>query len=285
VPRKLTWKFRNRDYQLGESPLLMGIVNVTPDSFSDGGEHIESSRAVEHALKLADQGADFLDIGGESTRPGSKSVDINEELQRVIPVIEQLAAQSDVPISIDTSKAAVARQAIAAGAEIVNDISGMTFDPEMIDVCQQSDVGLICMHIQGTPATMQEHPHYENVVAEILQFFRERLTAFEKQRIAKERIIFDPGVGFGKTANHNVEILSSIAEFRNLERPVLIGHSRKRFLGKVVGRQVEERTAGTLGVSIALAGQSTDIIRVHDVAANRDAILAWQTINAGIKPE
>jgi len=263
----------------------MGIVNVTPDSFSDGGEHIESSRAVEHALKLADQGADFLDIGGESTRPGSKSVDINEELQRVIPVIEQLAAQSDVPISIDTSKAAVARQAIAAGAEIVNDISGMTFDPEMIDVCQQSDVGLICMHIQGTPATMQEHPHYENVVAEILQFFRERLTAFEKQRIAKERIIFDPGVGFGKTANHNVEILSSIAEFRNLERPVLIGHSRKRFLGKVVGRQVDERTAGTLGVSIALAGQSTDIIRVHDVAANRDAILAWQTINAGIKPE
>ena len=285
MPRKLTWKFRNRDYQLGESPLLMGIVNVTPDSFSDGGEHIESSRAVEHALKLADQGADFLDIGGESTRPGSKSVDINEELQRVIPVIEQLAAQSDVPISIDTSKAAVARQAIAAGAEIVNDISGMTFDPEMIDVCQQSDVGLICMHIQGTPATMQEHPHYENVVAEILQFFRERLTAFEKQRIAKERIIFDPGVGFGKTANHNVEILSSIAEFRNLERPVLIGHSRKRFLGKVVGRQVDERTAGTLGVSIALAGQSTDIIRVHDVAANRDAILAWQTINAGIKPE
>ncbi|MCH7987599.1 MAG: dihydropteroate synthase [Planctomycetes bacterium] len=259
----------------------MGIVNVTPDSFSEGGDHCDSDAAVRHALQLAEQGADFLDIGGESTRPGADPVPLHEELRRVIPVVERVASETKVPVSIDTTKAEVARQAIDAGAVIVNDISGLTFDDEMPAVCRETGVGVICMHIRGTPQTMQNDPHYENVVEEIREFFERRLDALEAAGIPRERVVLDPGIGFGKTAEQNIEILSNIPRFRSLGRPVLIGHSRKRFLGKVLGRAVDERTQGTVGITVALAAQGTDIIRVHDVAANRDALLAWDAIANG----
>lgn len=257
---------------------LMGIVNVTPDSFSDGGQFNSVTAAVEHALRLVEEGADILDIGGESTRPGATPVSLDEELYRVVPVVRELARQTRTPISIDTSKAEVARQCLAAGAVIVNDISGLSFDAEMPHVCAESDCGVIVMHIQGTPQTMQADPRYDDVVTNLYQYFSRRLHDLETAGIARERIVLDPGIGFGKTAVHNLELLSHIATFHMLGRPVLIGHSRKRFLKKVLGRDVEERNAGTLGVSIALAAQGTDILRVHDVRATRDALLAWKTV-------
>lgn len=272
------WRFRDVDWETGRSPLLMGIVNVTPDSFSDGGEFQQTDAAVALALKLVEDGADILDIGGESTRPGAEPVPVEVELRRVIPVIQRLASETSVPISIDTMKAEVARQAIDAGAVIVNDVSGLTFDPAMPAVCSETNVGVIVMHMQGMPQTMQNNPHYEDVVVEICVFFAERLDSLEQAGIPRERIVLDPGVGFGKTAEHNVQILSNVQRFRSLGRPVLIGHSRKRFLKKIVGRPVEERSAGTLGVSLALAHQSADVLRVHDVRATRDALTAFELL-------
>ncbi|MBM79749.1 MAG: dihydropteroate synthase [Planctomycetaceae bacterium] len=256
----------------------MGIVNVTPDSFSDGGQFDSVQAAVEHAKALEVDGADILDIGGESTRPDSEPVRLFDELERVIPVIEQLAPQVNVPISVDTTKAELARQAIAAGASIVNDISGLEMDAEMVGVCADSDVGVICMHMQGTPQTMQQEPHYDDVVVEVCEYLKQRIKVMNAAGIAAERIVLDPGIGFGKTAEHNLQILSAISSFRSLGRPVLIGHSRKRFLSKVLGRQVEERTMGTAGVAVALAAQSTDIIRVHDVREIRDALTAYRAV-------
>lgn len=277
------WSFAGKDRQLGSFPLMMGIVNVTPDSFSDGGQFGSVEAAVEHGLKLVADGSDILDVGGESTRPGSQPVTLEEELKRTIPVIERLANETAVPISIDTTKAEVARQAIAAGASIVNDISGLRFDPEMISVCRDCDAGIVCMHIQGTPQTMQDNPQYENVVEEICTYFGERLETLEAAGIRRERVVLDPGVGFGKTAEHNLEILSQIARFRELGRPVLIGHSRKGFLKSLIGRPVEERLSGTIGISIALAMQHTDILRVHDVRAVKDALTAWEMIRRDVR--
>lgn len=269
------WEFGGFRFAPTKRPLLMGIVNVTPDSFSDGGRFLQTQAAVEHALKLATEGADILDVGGESTRPGSDVVTVDEELQRVVPVIQQLAERTTVPLSVDTSKAAVARAAIEAGAVIVNDISGLRHDPEMVDVCRDFQVGVICMHMQGTPQTMQLNPHYVNVVDEICDFFKERLQTLTAAGIAAERIAFDPGVGFGKTAQHNIEILTAIRQFQSIGRPILIGHSRKGFLQKVTGRTLDERLFGTIGVSVAVAHQGVDLIRIHDVAANRDAVTAF----------
>jgi dihydropteroate synthase len=274
----LPWTFGKRAYQLGPTPLIMGIVNVTPDSFSDGGCFIDVDRAVEHALELVEQGADILDLGGESTRPNAEPVPFEEELRRVLPVVEQLAPQVTVPLSIDTTKAEVARLCLAAGAEIINDISGLTFDADMPAVCRDHAAGIICMHIQGTPQTMQIDPTYEDCVREIRDWLADRLRFLESAGIPPERTVIDPGIGFGKTAQHNVTLLASIGPFRQLGRPVLIGHSRKGFLKKVLGRELDERLAGTLGVSVALAAQGTDILRVHDVAAVRDALRAWETI-------
>ena len=256
----------------------MGIVNVTPDSFSDGGSFLERHAAVDHALKLAEDGADILDIGGESTRPGAEPVSRAEELRRVVDVVAEVRRNTDRLISIDTTKAEVARQALAAGADIVNDISGLTFEPEIVDVCAGSDCGVICMHIVGNPQTMQADPHYENVVDDVCRFLSGRLAVLEEAGIVRERVVTDPGIGFGKTAQHNVDLLSDIAGLRSLGRPVLIGHSRKRFLAKVLGRPVEERMFGTIGVAIAVAAQGADIIRVHDVRETRDALLAWHAI-------
>ena len=265
-------------WELGRFPRLMGIVNLTPDSFSDGGQLSEVSVAVEYALRLADEGADILDIGGESTRPGATPVSLEEELRRVVPVVRELVRRTRVPISIDTYKAEVARVCLDAGAVIVNDISGLTFDPAMTAVCRESACGVIVMHIQGTPQTMQLDPRYDDVVQDVRQYFSRRLDELEAAGIKRERIVLDPGIGFGKTAEHNLDLLSHIAAFHELGRPVLIGHSRKRFLQKVLGRDIEERHAGTIGVSIALAAQGANILRVHDVRATRDALLAWSAV-------
>ena len=282
--RVFRWKFGEHSLELGRFPLLMGIVNVTPDSFSDGGRFLARDAAVDQALKLAEDGADILDIGGESTRPGSEPVSLDEELRRVVDVVAELRRRTDRLVSVDTTKAEVARQALAAGADIVNDISGLQFDPQMVAVCAESGCGVIGMHIQGTPQTMQNEPHYDDVVSEVCDYLRNRLDVLESAGIPRERVVTDPGIGFGKTAQHNLELLSSIGQLRDVGRPVLIGHSRKRFLAKVLGRPVDERLAGTLGVAIGAAAQSADIIRVHDVRETRDALVAWHTVLTGTAP-
>lgn len=276
------WKVGERQLQRGRIPLLMGILNVTPDSFSDGGQHNSVDTAVQHGLELAEDGADIIDIGGESTRPGAAPVSLEEELRRTIPVIEGLVRQSNVPISIDTTKSEVARQAIAAGALIVNDISGMTFDAEMLNVAAKADVAVCVMHIKGTPQTMQQEPTYADVVDEVSSFLKDRMQACLEAGIAVDRICLDPGIGFGKTAQHNLQLMKAIPQMRNtLQRPLLIGHSRKRFLSKILGRDVEERLAGTVGVSVALNQLQSDVLRVHDVKATRDAMIAAETILEG----
>ena len=278
-----TWEIHGVTRETGASPLLMGVLNVTPDSFSDGGQWTNLERGVDHALELVAAGADILDVGGESTRPNAAPVPLDEELRRVLPVIERLRPRCDALISIDTYKAEVARQALLAGADIVNDISGLTFDPQMPEVCAATDCGVICMHIRGTPQTMQQDPRYDDVVAEIASHFEQRLGALQSAGIARERIVLDPGIGFGKTAEHNLTILSHIGAFRALGRPVLIGHSRKSFLKKLLGRALDERSSGTIGISIAAAMQSADILRVHDVGPVRDALVAWQAVASRIQ--
>lgn len=272
------WAVGDALWQLGDFPKLMGIVNVTPDSFSDGGKWVTQQAAIDHALQLVEEGADILDIGGESTRPGSDFVSVSEELNRVIPVITELASRVSVPISIDTTKSEVAAEALSAGASIVNDISGLTFDTKIIDVCAAHSCGVIAMHIQGTPKTMQLNPHYDDAVNDIRSWLINRCDELESRGIARERIVIDPGIGFGKTAQHNLDILSNVAAFRNFGRPVLIGHSRKGFLKKLLNRELDERLAGTIGVSLALARQHVDILRVHDVRAVKDALQAFQKI-------
>ena len=277
--RFFCWKAGNREFRRGAMPILMGIVNVTPDSFSDGGTFDQPEAAVAHALQLVEDGADIIDIGGESTRPGAGTVSESDELARTIPVIERLTKAADVTISIDTTKAEVARQAIQAGALIVNDISGLTFDPAMISVCAGCNVGVCVMHIQGRPQTMQDDPRYGDVVADVTAFLQSRLAEAGSAGIAAERICLDPGIGFGKTAEHNLQLMRSIPDMKHqLQRPLLLGHSRKRFLSRVLGRSVEERLAGTIGVSIGLAENGADVLRVHDVRATRDALLARNAV-------
>lgn len=278
---KHRWTLKTRDLTPTGRPLLMGILNVTPDSFSDGGQFQLVENAVARALQMEADGADIIDIGGESTRPGAEPVMLEEELRRTIPVIRELATRVRAPISIDTTKAEVARQALEAGAEIVNDISGLTFDPEMLEVCRLHDAGICLMHIQGTPQTMQQNPTYVDVVQEVIDFLQQQVDRCLMAGILPERMCVDPGIGFGKTAEHNLQLLKSVSRLqRDLRRPVLIGHSRKRFLSKILGRSVDERESGTIGVSIALAEQGVDILRIHDVRSVRDAIVAWDTVRS-----
>jgi dihydropteroate synthase len=282
IAPKFSWTLSRRSIPHTRLPALMGILNVTPDSFSDGGKFSAADAAVQRALQMAEDGADIIDIGGESTRPGAESVSLAEELSRTIPVIQTLALQLKVPISIDTTKVEVARQALAAGAEIVNDISGLTFDRDMLEVCRQADAGICVMHIQGTPLTMQQNPAYGNVVNEVIEFLQQQVDRCLMAGIPPERMCVDPGIGFGKTADHNLELLSAVPKIQQaLQRPVLIGHSRKRFLSRILGHPVEEQSAGTIGVAVALAELGTDILRVHDVRAVRDALVAWDTIRQG----
>lgn len=275
------WTLRTRDLTRTRLPLLMGILNTTPDSFSDGGQFHAIDQAVARALQMEADGADIIDIGGESTRPGADPVTLDEELRRTIPVIRELSLKLKVPMSIDTTKAEVARQALDAGAEIVNDISGLTFDRAMMDVCRESDAGICLMHIQGTPQTMQQNPHYDDVVSEVSEFLQQQVDRCLMAGICAERMCVDPGIGFGKTADHNLQLLKAIPRLQQeLQRPVLIGHSRKRFLSKILGRSVEERESGTIGVSIALAELGVDVLRIHDVRTVRDALVAWDTIRS-----
>lgn len=270
------WILRTRNLTRQQLPILMGILNVTPDSFSDGGQFCTIDQAVARGKAMEAEGASILDIGGESTRPGAEPVGVDEELRRTIPVIRRLAKEVGIPISIDTTKSEVARQALDAGAEIVNDISGLTFDPHMLEICRQHDAGICVMHIQGTPQTMQLNPVYSNVVAEVTEFLQQQVDRCLMAGILPERMCIDPGIGFGKTAEHNLELLRSVSSLqKHLQRPVLIGHSRKRFLAKVLGRPVEERLAGTIGLSIGLAAAGCDILRIHDVLPIRDALVAW----------
>ena len=273
------WILRTRNLTRDKLPILLGILNVTPDSFSDGGQFNTVDLAVARGLAMEAEGADILDIGGESTRPGAEPVGTDEELRRTIPVIRRLAREVRIPISIDTTKSEVARQALDAGAEIVNDISGLTFDPDMLEICRQLDAGICVMHIQGTPQTMQLNPTYANVVAEVAEFLQQQVDRCLMAGIPPERMCIDPGIGFGKTAEHNLELLRSVSTLqRLLRRPVLIGHSRKRFLSKILGRPVQERLAGTIGIAIGLAAAGCDILRIHDVQPIRDALVAWQAL-------
>ena len=274
--RAESWRVRGRTLEVGRMPLLMGILNVTPDSFSDGGRFLAPEAAVEQGLRLAEEGADILDAGGESTRPGSLPVDAEEELRRVVPVVAALAEKSPAVVSIDTSKAIVAREAVAAGAEIINDVTALEGDPDMIRVALESAAGVCVMHMQGKPRVMQDKPTYEDVVEDVLGYLRRRRDALTTAGIPLDRIAVDPGIGFGKTVQHNLSLLRSVRRFHDLGCPVLVGHSRKRFIGAVLDDDECDRTAGTIGVALALARQGVQILRVHDVAPVRDSLLLYE---------
>ena len=269
-----TWQLRDRTLTPGTPPLVMGILNVTPDSFSDGGQFPDTDAAVSHALRLIEQGADLLDIGGESTRPGSQPVALEEELSRVLPVIRRLAALTSTPLSVDTNKAEVARQVLEAGAHIINDITALAGDPAMPEVVRSHRAGVILMHMQGTPATMQVEPRYNDVVAEVNNFLEARLQACIDLGIAASQVVLDPGIGFGKTTEHNLRLLAHLEELQRLGRPVCLGVSRKGFLGKILGRPLSQRLAGSLAAAcFALVRGSAQIVRVHDVAETRDVVM------------
>ena len=303
------WKLRTRTLAVGRLPLLMGVINVTPDSFSDGGhfakpgtvpdrglspskpgtvperglspsgpfsEVLDATSAVEHGLRLAAEGADILDVGGESTRPGAEPLEAEEELRRVLPVVAALCEQTSRPVSIDTSKALVARAALDLGAEIINDVTAFRGDAEMLALAADAGCGVCAMHMQGTPLTMQEAPQYDDVVEEVLDFLRSRRDALIAAGIEQGRIALDPGIGFGKAADHNLVLLRNAWRLHELGCPVLIGHSRKRFIGEVLGRIEADRTAGTIGVALATARQGVQVLRVHDVAAVRQALLLFE---------
>jgi dihydropteroate synthase len=256
----------------------MGVVNVTPDSFSDGGKFCDADAAVAHALRLVDEGADVLDVGGESTRPYSTPVTVDEELRRVIPVVERIAQRTAVPVSIDTSKAVVAREAVAAGAQIINDVTGLQGDAEMLRVARETGAAVVAMHMRGTPQTMQDDPRYDDVVAEIHEYLRRRRDWLLEAGIERERIALDPGIGFGKTHEHNMTLSASCGQFLDLGCPLLVGHSRKGFIGKLLGGGDVDRTFGTLGVSLGLALQGVHLLRVHDVAATRQALVLFGAV-------
>ncbi len=272
-----SWTLRTRTLTFGRLPALMGIVNVTPDSFSDGGVHYEVDAAVDHALRLADEGAAVLDIGGESTRPYSEAVALEEELLRVVPVIQKLAKQTKVPISIDTSKAVVARAAIDAGAEIINDVTGLNGDPKMLEIAIKSGAAVCAMHMQGTPQTMQDQPKYEDIVEDVFKYLQQRDQILKLAGLNAEKICLDPGIGFGKTHLHNLQLVAGVQRFHDLGRTILVGHSRKGFIGKAIGDQDASRTFGTLAVTLQLAQQGVQVIRVHEIAP---AVQALAVLNA-----
>lgn len=255
----------SRRFDLARRTLVMGIVNVTPDSFSDGGLFFDRDSAVREALRQVEEGADILDIGGESTRPGSDFIPLEEELRRVIPVVEEVISRTDTPVSVDTTKAEVARQALQAGAAMINDIGAMRLDPRMAEVAAEAKVPICLMHMQGLPRDMQENPHYDDLMGEIASFLRERAETAEEAGIERSRIIIDPGIGFGKTVEHNLEIIRRLPELKGLGYPLLLGPSRKSFIGRVLDLPVDERLEGTAAaVALGIAG-GADMVRVHDV--------------------
>ena len=266
------WRCRARTFFCGPRTLVAGVLNVTPDSFSDGGRYVDPRRAVERACAMAEAGADLLDVGGESSRPGSAPVPYEVELERVLPVIEGIRTVSDIPLSIDTTKAVVARRALDRGVEIVNDITALRGDPEMAEVVAEFEAGLVLMHMLGGPRTMQDRPSYEDVVGEVEEFFEERIEAALAAGIERDCLCLDPGIGFGKRLEDNLALIAACRRFRRLGAPVLLGMSRKSFIGELLDTPIDERLEGSLAAAVAGVLHGADIVRVHDVAETRKAL-------------
>lgn len=274
--------FRARSYEFifPRPALIMGIINVTPDSFSDGGNFLDTDKVVAHGLRLVKEGAEILDMGGESTRPGAEQISEAEELKRVIPVIKQLATMVSVPISIDTVKPSVARAALTAGASIVNDVGANRNDDEMWRIVADAGAGYICMHMQGSPQTMQANPVYTNVIEEVENFFRDRLERLKRCSITGDQVIFDPGIGFGKTLEHNLRLIANLGKFTGIGRPLLIGISRKSFIGKLLGTDVAERLPASISSTCKAVEEGANIVRTHDVAPTIQAVRMFEALTA-----
>ncbi len=266
------FKCGDRALKLGEKTYIMGILNVTPDSFSDGGKFLDPEAAIDHAKLMVKQGADIIDVGGESSRPGSDPVSVKEERRRVLPVIRRLVKELDVPLSIDTYKSEVAKEALEAGACLVNDISGLRFSPDMAAVAAGAKASVVVMHIKGTPKTMQKAPRYKNVVKEVMGQLKAQTDLARKAGVPKDRILVDPGIGFGKTVDHNCELIAEIGQLRKLGYPILIGTSRKTFIGKILGTEVDDRLEGTIASNVVAVLGGVDFVRVHDVKEIKRAL-------------
>jgi dihydropteroate synthase len=275
--RQMIWSCRGRDVVCGPRTLIMGILNVTPDSFSDGGRFLALENAVARGLQMVEEGADIIDIGGESTRPGAKPVQTPEEIARTIPVIKKLREKTSALISIDTQKADVARTALAAGANIINDVSALA-DPGMAAVAAETGAGLVLMHMLGTPETMQNDPRYDDVVSSVWNFLEERMAFAVERGVALEQVVIDPGIGFGKTDEHNLALLKGIPQLASAGRPVLVGASRKSFIGRMTGGGSDDRLAGSLGVAAFAVLRGAHILRVHDVKESCDAVRLVDTL-------
>ena len=273
---------RGIDFDLLSRTHIMGILNVTPDSFSDGGLFFETNKAVEHGLQMAEEGADFIDIGGESTRPGSQIVTEEQEMERVVPVIERLVREVRIPLSIDTCKARVAEAALHAGASIINDISGMTFDPQMMDVAQRLEATTVLMHIKGTPKTMQQNPQYDNVIREVYEFLS--IQSMRAREHGIRQIIVDPGIGFGKDLGHNLDLMKGLRTFSLLGCPILVGPSRKSFIGKLLNLPVEDRLEGTAAAVTACILHGANIVRVHDVKQMKRVACVADALKGNVAP-
>lgn len=278
IPASLS--VRGRILPIDERVLIMGVLNVTPDSFSDGGLYFDPVAAVKRAVEMAEQGADLIDIGAESSRPGAEPIDEQEELRRLLPVLTEVCRELPVPVSVDTTKASVARRALDAGAIIINDISALRFDPAMGDVIAKAGAGVVLMHMQGTPQTMQRDPRYRDVVGEIRNFFVERIQAARESGISEDRIILDPGFGFGKNLEHNLTLLAHLDAFTALGRPILAGVSRKAFIGRILDRPVGERLMGTAAAVAVAVMRGARLVRVHEVDRMRDVVRMVEAILA-----
>jgi dihydropteroate synthase len=278
--KSMIFAARQFEFRFPRPILLMGILNVTPDSFSDGGRFFNEEAAVAHALKLVDEGADIIDVGGESTRPNAEPVSEEEELRRVLPIIRKLARRMPVPISIDTLKPAVARAAVEAGAAIINDIAANREDGEMWKTVAESGSGYVVMHMKGTPQTMQQRPEYADVTADIQRFFEDRLNRLKAAGVRAEQTVLDVGIGFGKTAEHNLQLMGQLRSFTRWRRPLLLGVSRKSFIGQLTGANVAERLPGSLACACLAAAEGAGIIRTHDVAETKQALIVAEAILA-----
>lgn len=274
-------KTRHATIALGQRTLLMGIINVTPDSFYDGGRRLDAGRAIADGLALIEEGADIIDIGGESTRPGARPVPEQEELERVLPVIRGLRSVTKVPISIDTYKASVAQEALHEGADIVNDVSALRFDAEMAALAAAEKVPVVLMHMLGTPRTMQSEPRYDDVLREVIDFLAGRIQFATQAGIERQNIIIDPGIGFGKTLDHNLALLRGLPAFAPLGQPLMVGASRKAFIGRILGTEADQRLEGSLAAAVAAVMGGADIVRVHDVKETRRAIRVADAIRSG----
>ena len=274
----MIFRARQFEFRFPRPTIVMGVLNVTPDSFSDGEQFLEPAAAVAHGLEMIGQGAEIIDVGGESTRPGAEPVNTAEELRRVLPVIERLAAQVKVPISIDTQKPAVARAALEAGASIVNDVAAHRSDEEMWRVVAKANAGYVCLHMQGTPPTMQSNPVYQDVVREVRDFFAERLERLKRAGVDAVQVVLDPGIGFGKTLEHNLRLLAGLEHFTTLGRPVLVGFSRKSFIGKLLGAEVTARLPAALACACLTVQAGGQLIRAHDVAETLQAVRMTEAV-------